>query len=193
MTKRPSDWGVNEFAATNTDPAILSSTLFGIPITQLWTDLMLWERFLNAYHPAHLIELGTGRGGLSLFLALEARARSITFATVDTHNWTTIAGPLWDITAARYVQGDAIQSGRALVEEAHAAGGAVCVMCDNGNKPLEFKELSVHLKPGDYIAVHDWGNEFMPGDTAGLPVVMLDAAICEAARSITRWFKVVTP
>lgn len=192
MTKRPVDFGVNAFDRSNADPLSLSSTIFGVPVTQLWADLMLWERFLNAYHPAHLIEIGTGRGGLSLFLALQARSRGMTFVTLDNQNWTTIAGPLWDLAAARYVQGDAIESGRALVDEARAAGGSVAVFCDNGNKPKEFRELVTRLGPGDYIAVHDWENEFHLADAQGLPVAMLDGAICEAAQSITRWFK-VTP
>lgn len=190
MSKTAIDFAVNTYAETNAIPSRLASTLFGIPISQTWADLMLWERFLNAAQPAHLIELGTGRGGLSLYLALQCANRGIRFATVDTFNWTEMAGPLFALANIRYVQGDIFESGKALVEEALRIGGAVTVFCDGGDKPREFREFAPLLRPGDYIAAHDWGNEITAGDVERFPVWMWDSGVCASVDSITRWFRV---
>lgn len=183
------DFAVNFYPNTNADAGVMASTVFGIPVSQTWGDLMLWERFLNATHPAHLIELGTGRGGLSLFLALQCMNRGINFVTLDSVNWQPLAGPLYALANVKYVQGDSIESGRALVAEAQRLGGAVALFCDAGDKPREYRELIGMLRPGDFIAVHDWGNEIHPADITG-PVAMWDKDVCERTGSITRWFKV---
>ena len=40
--------------------------------------------------------------------------------------------------------------------ETLALPGRKLVLCDNGNKPTEFKMCAPRLQPGDVIGVHDW-------------------------------------
>lgn len=193
MTNHPVDFARNKFPNSNTQVSALNTTVFGIPVSQTWADMMLWEHFLNEEQPRHVIELGTGRGGLSLFLALQCLSRGATFTTIDTYNWTPLAGPLYALANIRYIQGDAYETGRAVLAQRIAEGGKILLFCDNGNKPLEFQTFAPLLRAGDVIATHDWATEILPDDIVGLPVQMLNAEACERNASMTRWFKVVTP
>jgi len=50
------------------------------------------------------------------------------------------------------------------IGELIARTGPTIVFCDGGNKAVELKVFSRFLKKGDYIAVHDFGNEIFQQD-----------------------------
>lgn len=129
----------------------LPTTYCGRKATQWWADLYLWERLLNE-HPetARIVELGTGTGGFSLYLAHQAAARGMTFATFDREVFF----------------GDEVQPGFILAdvfaepERVWSLLNIPCVLfCDDGDKPRELAMFGSKLLPASLCVVHDWGDE----------------------------------
>lgn len=163
---------------------------------QLWSDLYNWERWFDI-HPEirSVVELGSGNGGLSLFFRLQAMQRGMRFFTIDTAQ----------CPAAQTELARAVGLAQCCITEDMWANGSATVLsllvnlphplvllCDGGNKPREFQFFAPRLFPNDYVAVHDWMNEFGPGDVTPdvAPLVeMVYVAESEAAGTMTRWFK----
>lgn len=71
-----------EFPASLTRPNV-GNTFCGVPISQTWNDLCLWEEFLNRTELRSFVELGTWRGGMAVMLSMQALARGFKVVTVD--------------------------------------------------------------------------------------------------------------
>lgn len=151
----------------------------GIPAAQVIQDYLLWEVLLNERRDIKsIVELGTWKGGFSLYLACQARERGIGFRTYD------VAAPDREIPG--FVQLDIWAQADAIGEhlERHSP---VILLCDNGNKPREVKTFARYVT-GGLIVVHDWGTEFMPSDVPdGLEMVYGD--FCEEWECMSRVFQ----
>lgn len=169
------------------DPRSYSVPFMGLKCGQAWDDLLLWERFFNLYQARAVFELGTGGGGLALFLALQCYQRGLGFATLDSQDWFDKKG-LPALLKMNCYSIDLWHGGVEIVKGFIAAHYPVCLFCDDGDKPREWATLGPELKPGDFIAVHDWEVEFKPENIGILPVKMIMREECEAQGSITRWF-----
>lgn len=175
---------------------IWHTTFCGVPAVQAWEDLMLWENFLNLADPHTLIEIGTFLGGLSLFLHFQAYSRDCTFVTVDWQEFADFKSedsPLWiSGVAAEFIHEDVWRPEfQHDLQNMITADSPAVLFCDGGNKPLEMRTFVPFLKPGDFVAVHDWGNEIGPDDIAPVlgmlePVMLED---CENLKSLTRFWK----
>lgn len=167
------------------------STFCGVSLGQAYQDFALWEEFLTRYPAGALLELGTWRGGMALFFAIQCRMRSMRFATVDRADCDPNAAKLvrelggeLHVTDLFSVEGEALV-GRLTKE----LPKPLILFCDDGNKADEYKRFAPLLVLGDFVAVHDWGSEF--GDhnrNPHLPLIM--ATECEQMSSITRFFHV---
>lgn len=168
----------------------------GVITVQQWADFMLWERLLNK-HPElrHLVELGSLRGGLSLYLYLQCIQRGMGFDTFDLVLPQAIltplggrlgmvecchAGDLW----SDYMQG-------VLRGIFGSRTGPLLFFCDNGDKKREMRHFAPMLRPGDIMGVHDWGVEFKEEDIKPIeglvrPVMHTDA---EAVGAVTRFWE----
>ena len=58
--------------------------LFGVPVQREWIDIETIEDFLTTEWPSVVIELGTGTGAFSLYLAGYCAAQEAEFRTYDT-------------------------------------------------------------------------------------------------------------
>lgn len=127
--------------------------LFGLPMSQTFADVLLWERLLNA-HPdtASLAEVGTGEGGFSRYLATQCAFRGIRFVTFD------IVKPEAEVPG--FVQRDVFEDTGWVA----AVASPMILFCDGGNKPLEMATFAPLLAPGDLLVVHDWGTEVGDAD-----------------------------
>lgn len=175
------------------------TTIFGQPAIQYWSDLWLWEKLLNdradTGHPLRcIIELGSGTGGLTLFLLTQSLARTMQFWTFDrfvTPAATTplgvrlglpdrcVAGDMWSTDVRNKIASILSDSGL----------HPLALLCDGGNKPREFATFMPMLSHGDVILVHDFHNEFDLPDipTPLLPrLEMLRQADCEQMQLLTR-------
>lgn len=128
----------------------------GVPMAQQWVDLIAWEGLLND-NPATtgIVEIGTFKGGFSLYLAAQAQARGIFFRTYD------VFPP--EVRVPGFVKLDvfahADEVGRHL--ERH---DPLILFCDGGNKGRELRTFSKYLSPFSLIVVHDWETEFLRKD-----------------------------
>jgi cephalosporin hydroxylase len=163
-------------------------TFGGTPLAQTWTDIALWEEFLNRHWIAGMIELGTWKGGMGAFLAMQGLARGFRFATVDSNPaWLENRETLERLGAQVFCH-DVFDPGF-MAELIGTMPKPLLLFCDDGDKRRELREVAPLLSAGDFIAVHDWGSEAGLGDVdpAWLPLM---AQECEASESITRYFEV---
>jgi|GEM_PF-5515294 len=162
----------------------------GYEAAQSWSDLALWEEFLNRYTPAALVELGTWSGGMAAFFGFQGLARGMKVTTIDRNHCLLECGGLLERLGVKTLLMDLLAES-AADELASALAGQprpLMLFCDNGDKPREFRSFAPLLATGDFIAVHDWGSEIREADLEPrVPMVM--AAECEAIASFTRFFQ----
>ena len=167
---------------------VYTNRWLGVPMSQAWMDLYLWELLFQSIHVRQVIELGTYRGGMTAYLGLQCFQRKIEFATIDINDPDIPEMlPLYAALEIEALKGDMFRSRRL---KSLLTNKPVLLFCDGGNKVNEFLVFLSYLSPGDYIAVHDWGVEFQPSDVpAGVEMVMQDK--CEQVGALTRFFRVV--
>lgn len=154
----------------------------GTTAAQVLADYWLWEAVLNDQPEiTGIVELGTGRGGFSLFLAAQAEARGLFFRTYD------VAVPHRRIPG--FVRLD-IYLNYEDVGEHLRRHDPVALLCDGGNKPRELKLFSQFLTPRSVIVVHDWMTEMLPSDIPS-NVEEVYTSTCDDINSMSRVFRVV--
>lgn len=173
----------------------------GVQLVQRWQDLWAWEHALNQLPQVKtVIEIGTLYGGLSLYLSLYALQHGQMFRSIDhTEGATaTLQTPLAKLIGLQdcMLQGD--------IWEANGGGGLLrdmfdnpdnhplLLLCDNGNKPLEMQTFVPMLQDGDFVAVHDWGNEINPPDLDSVKHLLAPVfwQACEDSGGMTRFWRI---
>lgn len=165
----------------------------GVQCVQQWADFLLWEKALNNHRELKcMVELGTGRGGFSLYLLLQCVQRGMWFESWDTAPvpavHTTVGGALGMEKHVR--TGDIFGAGREAMAATlgNSTNHPLLLFCDNGNKPREFAEFVPLLRPGDLVAVHDWGTEMNPPDIPDGLVIDHMAELADRLGAMTRFF-----
>jgi hypothetical protein len=127
-----------------------------------------FEKLFNRVSPSTILEIGTGEGGTSLILnkILKDNKHNYKYYTYD----VTFRPPFnllmedgidvrieniftkdWSSISERHY--DEISS---IIKRE----GVTIVMCDGGDKIMEFNLLAKLLKPGDIIMAHDYAKDF---------------------------------
>lgn len=153
--------------------------LFGASMCQDPMALFVFEWILNNIEFDAIVELGTGRGGLSLFLMLQAQVRNLRFYTFDALyrigdgiNFETSNPPanIGKVLNPYFIQmwlqkkgQQGVPKPKHIVEESTVdfignilKKNRVLMYCDDGNKPLELKTYAPLITSGSVIGVHDW-------------------------------------
>lgn len=131
--------------------------LFGRPIGQSWDDLKLWETVLNRFdHFKWIVELGTWEGAMALYLFVQCWSRDLLFTTID-KKAPTKETP-WFINA------DVLKKDVTFPLLTSMKSTPGILFCDDGDKPKEVQKYHSLIHPNSFIAVHDWGTEFLEKD-----------------------------
>lgn len=159
----------------------LAETAIGIRLhrraaQQSRADLRAWQSFLAAHRVAGIVELGTGLGAFSLWLA----ERVPLVVTVDAERPSD--------PPKRFVQRDIFADPLDLAAPEFRGLRPLLLFCDNGDKPREVALYGPALRVGDYLAVHDFDAEIFASDIPSefKPVL---ADVCEELGSVTRFFQ----
>lgn len=110
-----------------------------------------WPRFLKSVKPETIVELGTGSGAFTYWLASQAP-----MAVVWTFELKPIKVKVIENVNQSFCDIFSVE-GSTLVAKALKAGGRTLLICDNGNKPKEVRQFGPLLREGDVLAVHDFG------------------------------------
>lgn len=148
----------------------------GTAVERRWSDIFTVDVFLTETRPARVIELGTGTGGFSSYLANYAYLSDIEFHTFDSHLKASVTkrpnyralrliSALGGLVYHRDIFSPATI---ALIRRLGQRPGPTFLYCDNGDKVREAHLFAPALKTGDYVAVHDFNSEVHPADLADL-------------------------
>lgn len=170
-------------------------TFMGTRMAQEWYDLYIWENFFKTFPIATFIELGTGHGGFSIFLALQCYQRNIQFHTFENNTSLNVNDrlpALLNMGKACHVidifRDDEKTSVAQVVAESPRP---IAMFFDDGDKPREWRTFGPLTIPGDYLIVHDWDTEFSTNDIGGIKVERILTELSDKRTTgwKSMWFK----
>jgi predicted O-methyltransferase YrrM len=128
------------------------TTKLNMRMQQTENILEAFTKLTTTIKTERFVEIGTGWGGLSVFLSLVAPV--LTMDTVDRRERPDLFKKL----GIDYRKWDVFEHVN-TIEQIIKLDGITVVLCDGGNKPEEFKLLAPFLKPGDIIMAHDYSKD----------------------------------
>lgn len=137
----------------------------GIMLQQHEDYQSVFSKLLETSKPARILEIGTGAGGLTLFLKdkLNEIGLKETYILSYDINTTNFDSTVHDLTNLELSKenlfgggNDFILQRNDLIEPYIKSEGLTIVLCDGGNKIKEFNQISPLLKGGDIIMAHDY-------------------------------------
>ena len=146
----------------------------GAAIERKWSDIFTIDVFLADEQPSVIVELGTGSGAFSCYLATYAYLNGARFYTFDSH-LKTVPTKRSNERAMRLIRKlggevhrcDIFQPAtQRFIRRLIQGGPGAFLYCDDGNKPREVQTFVGDLKDGDFIGVHDYGSEVHESDLA---------------------------
>ena len=156
------------------------ATFLGRRTSQNELTIPSWERVLRKVRFNTFIDIGTYNGNFSYYLLLFCKERGARFYSYDVldHKNKRIAG---------YFQKLDVFKNENEIGTLIRQDGISVVFCDGGDKAREIQIFSQYLKPGDIIAVHDFGKEvFLKDIPPGLTMIYKDLI---EMNPLTRWFQ----
>lgn len=137
----------------------------GIMLQQHENYQFVFSKLLEKTKPKRILEIGTGSGGLTLFLRDKLNELDLKETHIKSYdiNTTSFDGNVHDLTnlelsKENLFSGDNqyILERKDLIEPYIKSEGLTIVLCDGGNKVNEFNQISPLLKVGDIIMAHDY-------------------------------------
>lgn len=150
-----------------------SCTFGGVPFQRKWVDVWAIEEFLVKVWPKMVIELGTGTGSFSTYLASYCAFHDYAFHTFDLKHRSQHPHVRQNpkcVDAIRKLGGvvhdrDIFDPGtQEMIHKLLVSDSPAFLYCDNGDKPREVAAYCQMLKPGDFLGVHDFGTEIVERD-----------------------------
>jgi len=123
----------------------------GILTGQTPKFLPIFDKIIDQFDT--IIEIGTGRGGLTSYIFNKKKIGSklMSFDIKDRKNIKTI------VNEECFIIGDCFnQQNKKSIIETITSNGKVLLLCDGGNKEKEFNTFKDHLKINDVIMLHDF-------------------------------------
>ena len=140
-------------------PADHSGRMFGLPCCHSWHALFVLDAAINEVKPQSIIELGTGSGGVSVYLAARATVGNIAFRTLDVRMCRSDAyAALEGIKRGAFKLGDGTLP--RIAKEASAKFARKWLVyndCGDGAcKQKAFAVWAKQMEHGDVMCLHDW-------------------------------------
>ena len=133
----------------------------GLTLQQKPEVMDIFPILLNKLNPLRVIEIGTGHGGLSMFIKDNLQS-NVDFYTFDINELKFHSGLIENGIKVFYknifideVKDYNIYDVKPEWEEIFKITPKL-VICDGGNKKAEFNGLAKHLNQGDIIMLHDY-------------------------------------
>jgi len=149
--------------------------LFGLGMAHSFPSLFVFEWILNNYPLDYIIEIGTGGGGLSLYLYFQFLVREMGFSTYDIEekynkmvdargNKTQYNIPKIqkNILTPHFNKRDIFDKETISEIEKILSENKTLLYCDNGRKPEVLKLYSKYVNPKSILATHDFGRAIKP-------------------------------
>jgi len=135
--------------------------VFMNPIMQSWYDLFFINEVLTDIRFDTYVELGTYRGGLTVFLGLHAFSKQSEVITFDirpepdkpVYTWYKEMLPI-----THYCMDVFSEEAKNIVRN-KARRGRIFLFCDGGEKPYDFETYAPLLEGNDVVMIHDKGRE----------------------------------
>ena len=125
-----------------------------------------------------VVELGTGHGGMSLFLGSFICDRGGRVLTLDISKLMDGGYPLWCQSAQKYnvsfLQKDVFNPETVKDVSDFIAGHRAMIFCDGGDKKREIPLYAEILKKGDLLLAHDYNAEFTLQDIPEKTLAILE-------------------
>lgn len=187
------DFNANHGSAIKSGPKELSvddmlsinQRCIGGGMSQNYAALYFFEYFIRDNGIRCFIEIGTQKGALSLYLAnMAAVTEQFVFVTTDISHFDLYDRSVEGVGA--WLEQISRQHERyiwtynydcfgieflSLVKDTWIADDSLhpmVVFCDGGDKIREFKTFSKMVRSGDFVIVHDWGDEITFKDISDL-------------------------
>lgn len=137
----------------------------GIMLQQHEDYQTVFSKLLEDTKPARILEIGTGAGGLTLFLRDKLNEIGLRETYIKSYdvNTTSFDNNVHDLTNLELSKENLFGGGNEfilergdLIEPYIKSEGLTIVLCDGGNKIKEFNQISPLLKSGDIIMAHDY-------------------------------------
>lgn len=127
-----------------------------LPMSQKKGVCRVFKRFFEAEKFDRLVELGTGNGTFTWFLATQAGKYGFEVHSFDkrTAKRAVVRAEVESVGGKLYVA-DVLAKPHPTVVEL-LGEGRVLLLCDNGNKIKEWHLYSPYLKESDVIMAHDY-------------------------------------
>lgn len=137
--------------------------VFGNPIMQSWYDLFFINEILTepTHVFKHIVELGTYRGGLTVFLGLHALTRGIDVTTFDIRPepykppYTTYK----ELLPITYHNLNVFSEEAKNIVREKAKDGRMFIFLDGGEKPMDFETYAPIVEANDVVMIHDKNRE----------------------------------
>lgn len=175
----------------------VACTFLGGLAAQPFSALFAWERFLGPLDFARFIEIGMGYGNTSMFFLMHCINKGAKYTGYEKAKAAGAANSemkrLLNLAKHRrtrdFYKPKVVESIRKQLQQP----GVSVIFCDGIDKPHEFELFAVALKPGDYIAVHDWGRasfqEWLQPSIDKNYLVPVEPEVWDGLNSITRLWR----
>lgn len=126
----------------------------GVPHKQADNVFEIFDKFFAEQYFDLVIELGSGAGGFSLYLAEKHGSRFYTFDLINKLDKYSDVSMRLNKLGAHYYFENIFKSKRLL--KLFNTSKRILLLCDNGDKLKELNTFSPKLKANDVIMVHDY-------------------------------------
>lgn len=133
----------------------------GVPMSQHpWTvptfDLFFKRLEAENQRVSRIVELGTGSGGLTIWLGLYALFNEIKMVSYDVTDNREFP-PVFDRLQIDYrLRSILLPEVQEEIQKEISSPGITLLLCDNGDKVAEVLTFGPYLKVGDFLFAHDY-------------------------------------